>query len=112
MRKDGNQPIAESDNGAKAPKSNGAEGSPMIDQVRELLFGEANRNIDSRLADLTNQVNRQYSEIMDRSSQLEARIVAAQKETEDRRLSTIEDIGEAITKLGASVRNLSTARKG
>ena len=112
VRKDANQSLAVADDNANATKVNGGDSAPTIDQVRELLFGDANRTIDARLEALSKKVDKQYSEIMDRFSQLEARLVAMQSESEERRLSSIEDIGEAITKLGATVRNMSTARKG
>lgn len=92
-------------------KDNPVDEVSTISQVRELLFGESSRDVDDRLKALTTRLDKQHSETMDRISQLEARLVAVQKEADDNRLSSIEEIGDAITQLGTSVRNLSTARK-
>ncbi|MGE3644786.1 MAG: hypothetical protein AB7F96_13130 [Beijerinckiaceae bacterium] len=101
-------------NGAERNNANGSghDVTPVIDQVRELLFGDANRTIDTRLEALMAKVDRQHAEIMDRFAQIEARMVVLEKDVEDRRLASIEQIGEAIAQLGASVRNMSTAKKG
>lgn len=80
-----------------------------IAQVRELLFGDANRSIDQRSSQLDAKIDRLAAEMNERFNQVERRISELQAQTEERHLAAIADIGEAIVQLGTTVRNMSAA---
>ena len=83
-----------------------------IDQVRELLFGEARRTTDHRHEDLNTKVDALAAEFRARFDKVEASIAALTRETEVRRLSGIESIGSAIADLGAHIKKLGAPRTG
>lgn len=81
-----------------------------IDQVRELLFGQEKRRTDQSLtelrAELAQQVDALRAEMRDHVESLTARLIDLDKTSEQRRLESITDIGQAISKLGASIQNM------
>jgi hypothetical protein len=95
-----------------ANKTNGHDPAQTIEQVRELLFGESQRSNDTRIGDLDGKVEAMRADMLDRLARLEARLVDLGRDTETRRLASIEDIGAAIAGLGASVRNMGARKSG
>ena len=99
------------DSGSAGPGPSEAERN-AIDQVRELLFGEARRTADQRLDDVTAKLDALGAELRARFDKVEASIAVLTRETEQRRLHGIESIGGAIADLGAHIRKLGAARNG
>ena len=77
-----------------------------INQVRELLFGDANRSFDTRTGQLDAKIDRLAAEMNERFNMVERRISELQAQTEERHLSAIADIGDAIMQLGTAVRSM------
>ena len=67
----------------------------QMDQIRDLLFGEYKRQMDSR-----------FSAIEQRLSTLEARVQALASETVAARRDTLSDLSRGIDDLGAYIRGL------
>lgn len=83
-----------------------ADPAATIEQVRELLFGDANRTLDQRANQLDAKIDRLAAEMNERFNQVERRISELQAQTEERHLSSISDIGDAISQLGATIRGM------
>jgi hypothetical protein len=83
-----------------------------IEQVRELLFGEARRTADQKLDDVNARFDLFAAEVRTRFDKIEASVDALTRDSEQRRLHGIESIGSAIADLGAHIRKLGAARNG
>lgn len=106
-------PIASHDNvanGALPESSHDSQG--VIDQVRELLFGETKRTTEHGLRALEDKVEALTATMMARFSEVEGRMSDLNQEGERSQAAAIDEIGSAISQLGASIRNMSGARKG
>ncbi len=99
-------------NGADAPAHNAA----TIDQVRDLLFGGAQRSIEGNLADLREEMQASLKQLQaDFANELatvQARVSDLERDTEQKRLDSLKDIGAAISQLGAAVSGLGSGRSG
>jgi len=86
-----------------------------IIQVRELLFGAEKRATDSRFAQLDAKLEKliedMRADMTQKFSELELRVETLARDVEDRRLTSIDDIGAAISGLGATIRNLGASAK-
>ncbi len=82
-----------------------------MEQVRELLFGEAKRTHEQNFHALDEKLEAMRADFLGRFTALESRLVDLSRETEDGRAASIDAIGSAIAQLGANVRNLSARRK-
>ena len=107
----GREHMKNQDSGAAGHAPSEAERN-AIDQVRELLFGEARRTTDHRLEDLNTKVDALADEFRVRFDKLETALAALTRDAEQRRLHGIESIGGAIADLGAHIKKLGTARNG
>ena len=94
-----------------AKSSNGTDHAAAIDQVRELLFGETKRSTEKDLKALEDRVEALTANMMARFSEIEARISEVQKDADTSQAHMVDEIGAAISQLGASIRNMSGARK-
>jgi hypothetical protein len=83
----------------------------VIDQVRELLFGGTKRSTEHGLGALEARISALTATMEQRFSEVESRLVELARDTERSQASAIDEIGSAITQLGASIRNMSGARK-
>jgi ABC-type phosphate transport system auxiliary subunit len=87
-----------------------------IDQVRELLFGHEKRTTDTRLKDLDNKMEARldalHKEMTARFNSVENQLAELARDTENRRLSAISDIGAAISQLGATVQKMGNGHSG
>lgn len=92
-----------------------AVGADPIIQVRELLFGADKRATDNRLAELDAKLEKlvadMRAEMAQKFSELEHRVENLARDVEEKRLTSIDDIGSAIAGLGATIRNLSASAK-
>jgi hypothetical protein len=83
-----------------------------IEQVRELLFGEARRTTEQNLQALDEKLEAMRADFLARFAALEGRLIDLSRETEQNQEASIDAIGSAIAQLGATVQNLSLRRKG
>lgn len=105
--------------GAAASDVGQAVGIPAdstIEQVRDLLFGGAQRSIERKLADLRAEMQSSMEQMRaDYVSQLEAlqgKVDELEYETEQKRRESLRDIGSAISELGAAISALGSGRAG
>jgi len=96
---------------AARPFVNGSDPAGVIDQVRELLFGETKRSTEQGLHSLEAKVDALTATMNERFSEVESRLADLAREGERSQAAAIDDIGSAIAQLGASIRNMSGARK-
>jgi len=93
-----------------------AHGAAAIDQVRDLLFGGAQRSIETNLAGLRAEMQASLKELQadfsDKLATLQAKVVELEHSTEQKRLNSLKDIGGAITQLGAAISGLGSGRTG
>jgi len=91
----------------------GGAGAPdPMDQVRELLFGEARRTTEQNFNALDSKLEAMRADFLARLSVLESRLADLARDTETNRAASVDAIGAAISQLGATVQNLSVRRKG
>jgi hypothetical protein len=102
---------AQAETASLALVGNGAANQAgVIDQVRELLFGETKRTTEQGLKALEERLEALTATMEARFSEMESRMAQAQSDAERSQASAIDDIGAAIAQLGASIRNMSGAR--
>jgi hypothetical protein len=101
-----------SDNGAEAA----AHAEATIDQVRDLLFGGAQRSLEKRLASLSEEtqasLKQLQAEFAKELAALQAKLQELERNTEQQRLASIRDIGAAISGLGEAISGLGSGRSG
>jgi len=99
-------------NGADAA----AHSAAAIDQVRDLLFGGAQRSIETNLAGLRDEMQASLRELQadfaSKLAALQAKVVELEHDTEQKRLASLKDIGAAISQLGAAISGLGSGRTG
>jgi hypothetical protein len=103
-----------------ATSANGSEATvhpeATIDQVRNLLFGGAQRSLESNLADLREEmqasIKQLQSDFAKELAALQAHVLELERETEQKRLASQRDIGAAISDLGATISGLGSGRAG
>jgi Skp family chaperone for outer membrane proteins len=87
-----------------------------IDQVRDLLFGGAQRSIETRLDGLREEVqaslNQLQAEFTKELAAMQAKVQELERETEQKQLASQRDIGAAISELGATISGLGSGRIG
>ncbi|MFO1115650.1 MAG: hypothetical protein U1E28_08210 [Beijerinckiaceae bacterium] len=96
---------------AGEPAANGAADAEAIDQVRELLFGATKRTTEARLDDIDRQIALLRDDLAARFASLEARLADQGRDTDARHARSIDNIGEAIAELGATIKALGTGGK-
>ena len=105
---------------ASAVTGNGADpaahAAATIDQVRDLLFGGAQRSIEGNLAGLREEMQaslkQMQSDFANELAAVQARISDLERDTEQRRLDSLKDVGSAISQLGAAISGLGSGRTG
>ncbi|MBR0794403.1 hypothetical protein JQ615_03270 [Bradyrhizobium jicamae] len=93
-----------------------AHGAAAIDQVRDLLFGGAQRSIESNLAGLRAEMQASLKQLQSdfagELAALQAKVVELEHDTEQKRLASLKDIGGVITQLGVVISGLGSGRTG
>lgn len=93
----------------------GAPKEDPIDQVRELLFGATKRQTDDTIRTVEQRLEHRLDEIrsdmLERISVLESRLVELSRDTENNRAASVEAIGSAISQLGATIQSMAAGRK-
>jgi hypothetical protein len=91
-----------------------AHGAATIDQVRDLLFGGAQRSIESNLTGLREEMQASLKQLQadfaNELAAIQARVSDLERDTEQKRLDSLKDIGAAISQLGAAVSGLGSGR--
>lgn len=109
---DGPDNAAIAGNGADAAAHNAA----TIDQVRDLLFGGAQRSIEGNLAGLREEMQaslkQMQADFANEIAAVQARVSDLERDTEQKRLDSLKDIGAAISQLGAAISGLGSGRTG
>ena len=100
-----------SENSEHAPIVNGANPPGVIEQVRELLFGETKRTTEQGLKTIEDKLAALTATMEARFSELETRLTELRSDSEHAQESAIDGIGEAIAHLGANIREMSAKRK-
>ena len=90
--------------------ANGAVDAGAIDQVRELLFGATKRSTEARLDDIDWQIAMLRDDLAARFASLEARLSDQGRDTDARHNRSIDNIGQAIADLGATIRAMGKAK--
>lgn len=93
-----------------------AHAEPTIDQVRDLLFGGAQRSIENSLASLREEMQASLkqlqAELVKELAAVQAKVQELERDTEQKRLASLKDIGAAISELGATISGLGSGRTG
>lgn len=116
----GNERQTKSADGLANAAANGAEAAghsaATIDQVRDLLFGGAQRSIEGNLAGLRDEMQASLKQLQadftNELTAIQARVADLERDTEQKRLDSLKDIGAAISQLGAAVSGLGSGRTG
>lgn len=82
-----------------------------IDKVRDLLFGEAQREHDQRIADLDASMKAMDARIAEQFKAMEARMDATSQALSSRHEESMRQIGEAIVSVGRQISSLGSARE-
>ena len=96
-------------NGAAAAAAMTEAGA--IDQVRELLFGATKRTTEARLDDIDRQLASLRDDLAARFASLEAMLSQQGRDTDSKHNQSIDNIGQAIADLGATIRAMGAGGK-
>lgn len=107
MRNDNTKPAATAAAQQIVDSANGANSVGVIDQVRELLFGETRRSTEKELAELDAKLDALAATMQARFSEMETLVAKVQSDAERSQAKAIDDIGAAISRLGADIRAMS-----
>ena len=77
-----------------------------MDQIRELLFGEVQRQSDQRIASMEARVRELETTLHHRLDAMQARIDALAGDARDDRRSTLEELARGIAELGDRVKRI------
>lgn len=105
----------ERDAGEKASASDEeatAHPEETIDQVRDLLFGGAQRSLENRLVGLREEIQASIKELQAELAAVREMILELERSSEKKQLDSHKEIGAAISKLGASISELGSGRAG
>ena len=89
---------------------------PTIEQVRDLLFGGAQRSIETRLVELREETKSSLAaleaKLAKELASVQEKLQQLERATEEKRLASQRDIGAAISKLGESISGLGADPSG
>ena len=83
-----------------------------IEQVRELLFGQEKRTTEQRHRDIDDRIEALRADMLARFSMLETRLSDTERSLDNQHNAAVDEIGMAISDLGARVRKLATQPRG
>jgi hypothetical protein len=91
-----------------SPLENGAaaEAASVIEQVRELLFGDQRRTTEGSLKGLEDRVAALTATMEARFADIERRLQELKSETDTAREESVDAIGAAIADLGSKIKGL------
>ena len=96
---------------AKVAATSAGSEAETIEQVRELLFGATKRTTEARLDDIDRQIAMLRDDLAARFASLEARLADQGRDTDKKHNQSIDNIGQAIAELGATIKALGTGGK-
>lgn len=99
-------------NGAMLATAAAAAESNTIEQVRELLFGHEKRTTEQRLRDTDDKIEALRADMMANVAMLESRLAETERMLDAQHNAAVDEIGMAISDLGARVRKLVAAPRG
>ena len=82
-----------------------------IDKVRDLLFGEAKREQEKRVADLDAAMKAMNDRVAEQFKAMEAKMDAMSRALSSRHDESVRQIGEAIVSVGRQISSLGSARE-
>lgn len=82
-----------------------------IDKVRDLLFGEAKREHDNRIAELDLSIKDLNDRVAEQFRAMEAKMEAMSQALASRHDESLRQIGEAIVSVGRQISSLGSARE-
>jgi hypothetical protein len=82
-----------------------------IDKVRDLLFGDAKREHDNRIAELSLSIRNMNDHVADQFKAIEAKMEAMSQSLSLRHDESVRQIGEAIVSVGRQISALGSARE-
>lgn len=77
-----------------------------MEQIRDLLFGEFQRENDRRMSQLEARIRDLDTDVHHRLDALQARLDAFAGETQAERLSTFDELARGIQELGEHIRRI------
>jgi hypothetical protein len=83
-----------------------------IDQVRDLLFGRAQRSLENRLISMREEMQASIRELQAELAAAREMILELEQNSEKKQLDSHREIGAAISKLGATIGELGSGRPG
>lgn len=93
-----------------------ADAEATIEQVRDLLFGGAQRSLESKVTDLHAEMQASLKQLQAEFAKelaaIQAKLLELERDTEQKRLASQRDIGAAISDLGATISELGSGRTG
>lgn len=96
-------------NGSAAARHSDA----TIEQVRDLLFGGAQRSIETQLAALRDETKSSLAALEAKFTKelasIQEQLLQLERATDEKRLASHRDIGAAISRLGESISGLGAA---
>ncbi len=95
----------------KNPVVGGVPADPM-EQVRELLFGEARRSTEQNVQAVEQKLEEMRADFLARFAALDNRLAELARDAKRDQADSIDAIGAAIAQLGESVQKLGQQRKG
>lgn len=114
----GNEQNRKSSNGAASASEHEAvvNSETTIDQVRDLLFGGAQRSIEGSLASLREEmqavIKQLQAEFAKELAAVHEKLQQLERTTEEKRLASHRDVGDAISELGATISRLGSGGTG
>jgi hypothetical protein len=84
---------------------------PTIDQVRDLLFGEARREHDTRIAEIELLIKSVDGRVTEQLRAMEAKMEAMSQALPSRHDESLRQIGEALVSIGRQISALGSAHE-
>ncbi|MBB3609910.1 hypothetical protein [Rhizobium sp. BK602] len=114
----GNEQNRKSSNGVASANEQEAvvNSETTIDQVRDLLFGGAQRSIEGSLTSLREEmqavIKQLQAEFAKELAAVQDKLQQLERTTEEKRLASHRDVGVAISELGATISKLGSGGTG
>jgi hypothetical protein len=95
----------------RLPHEETPDNKPAIDQVRDLLFGEAEREHSTRIAELELLIKSMDGRITEQLRAMQARMEAMSQAPPSKHEDSLRQIGEALVSIGRQLSALGSAHE-
>lgn len=95
---------------AAADQADQAQESQEIEQVRELLFGMQQRQTETKMSEVLDEIRRIEKSLSERLQQVEADLKSTETRLSNSQSGNVQAIGEAIAGLGLAVKGMTVSR--